>query len=193
MVKIKTAQSIKNRKSPFDIIYTPKPVALKMIDMCDLKEGDTILDPSYGGGVFYDNLPEYVNKEWCEIEKGKDFFEYDKKVDCIIGNPPYSLWNQWLQHTMNLTDKFCYIFGNLNFTDKRIRNIIDNGYGITKFHLLKIDWWFSPSYLVVFEKNKPSIMSVEPNIILCDICNLRCKRGRNGNNHNECTNNINTV
>lgn len=188
-MKIKTAKSIQNRNSSFDIVYTPKPVALKMIDMCDLKEGDIVLDPSYGGGIFYDNLPEYVNKEWCEIEKGKDFFEYDKRVDCVIGNPPYSLWNKWLDHTMKITDKFCYIFGNLNFTDKRVRNIIDNGYGITKFHLVKIDWWFSPSYLVVFEKNKPSIISVEPNHILCDFCNLsRCKRGRNGNNHNECTN-----
>ena len=189
----KLIRDIKCRKNAFDKIYTPKPVALKMIDMCDLKEGDTVLDPSYGGGVFYDNLPEYVNKEWCEIDKGKDFFEYDKKVDCIIGNPPYSIWSKWLEHTMKLTNKFCYIFGNLNFTDKRVRDIIDNGYGITKFHLIKIDWWFSPSYIVVFEKNKPSIISVESKVVLCDICNGRCKRGRNGNSHNDCTNHINTV
>ena len=189
----KLSRGIKSRKTAFDAIYKPKSVALKMIDMCDLKEGDTVLDPSYGGGIFYDNLPEYVNKEWCEIDKGKDFFEYDKKVDCIIGNPPYSLWNKWLDHTIKLTDKFCYIFGNLNFTDKRIREIIDKGYGITKFHLLKIDWWFSPSYLVVFEKNKPSIITIEPNRVFCEICNKRCKRGLNGNSPNECTNQINSV
>tara|TARA_Y100000389_G_scaffold202052_1_gene246357 strand:- start:171 stop:749 length:579 start_codon:yes stop_codon:yes gene_type:complete len=192
-MKNKIGNAIQQRKTANDKIYTPKTVALKMIDMCDLKEDDTVLDPSYGGGVFYDNLPEYVNKEWCEIEKGKDFFEYDKKVDCIIGNPPYSLWNKWLEHTMKLTDKFCYIFGILNLTDKRVRKIIDNGYGITKMHLLYVDWWFGPSYLVVFQKNKPSIMSVEPNRVLCDICNRRCKRGLNGNNPNECTNHINTV
>ena len=33
-------------------------------------------------------------------------------------------------------------------------------------------------------------MSVEPNRVLCDICNGRCKRGLNGNSPNECTNNI---
>lgn len=182
----KTNRNIKNRKSPFDIIYTPKPVALKMIEMCELKEGDSVLDPSYGGGVFYNNLPDYVDKSFCEIEMDLDFFDYNDKVDCIIGNPPYSLWTKWIEHTMKITDKFCYIFGNLNFTDKRARDIFKNGYGITKFHLLKIDWWFSPSYLVVFEKNKASIITVEEHCVLCDICNGRCKRGRNGNSHNEC-------
>ena len=185
----KLSRGIKSRKSPFDEIYTPKPVALRMIEMCDLKEGDLVLDPSYGEGVFYNNLPDYVSKEWCEIEKGIDFFEYNKKVDCIVGNPPYSIWTKWLKHTITLTDKFCYIFGNLNFTDKRVKDIMNKGYGITKFHLVKIDWWFSPSYLVVFEKNKPSIISVEPNCVLCDICHGRCKRGRNGNGHNVCAEN----
>lgn len=183
----KLNRDIKSRKSPFDKIYTPKPVALKMIEMCNLKQGDLVLDPSYGEGVFYDNLPDYVNKEWCEIDKGVDFFEYNKKVDCIVGNPPYSIWDKWLRHTMTLTDKFCYIFGILNFTDKRVNDIMNNGYGITKFHLVKIDWWFSPSFLVVFEKNKQSIISVEPNRIFCDICNSKCKRGLNGNGHNVCT------
>lgn len=188
-MKNKIGVAIKQRQKANDVIYTPKPVAIKMIEMCDLKEGDSVLDPSYGGGVFYDNLPEYVNKDWCEIEKGKDFFEYDKKVDCIIGNPPYSLWNKWLEHTMKLTDKFCYIFGILNLTPMRVRKIIENGYGITKIHLLEVDWWFGNSFIILFEKNKPSIMSVESNKIFCDICNnKRCKRGRNGNGSNECTN-----
>ena len=188
-MKNKICAGIIQRKQANDKIYTPKPVALKMIEMCDLKEGDLVLDPSYGEGVFYNNLPEYVNKEWCEIDKGVDFFEYNKKVNCIIGNPPYSLWNKWLEHTMKLTDKFCYILGILNMTDKRVNDIMNKGYGITKMHLLYIDWWFGPSYLVVFEKNKPSIISVEPKRILCDICNNRCKRGRNGNGYNVCTEN----
>ena len=187
-MKNKIGNDVKWRKKANDKIYTPKPVALKMIEMCDLKEGDLVLDPSYGGGVFYDNLPEYVNKYWCEIEKGKDFFEYDKRVDCIIGNPPYSLWDKWLEHTVKIADKFCYIFGILNLTNIRLRKIIDNGYGITKIHLINIDWWFGHYYLIVFEKNKPSIMSVEPTKILCDICGEKCNRGRAGNSFNQCTN-----
>tara|TARA_R110000803_G_scaffold38578_3_gene83491 strand:- start:1538 stop:2104 length:567 start_codon:yes stop_codon:yes gene_type:complete len=186
-MKNKIGNDIKNRKESNDKIYTPKPVALRMIEMCELKEGDTVLDPSYGGGVFYDNLPEFVDKDYCEIEQDKDFFDYNNRVDCIVGNPPYSLWNKWLDHTMKITDKFCYVFGILNLTDVRLRKIIDNGYGITKIHLLYVDWWFGPSYLILFEKNKPSIMSVEPIRVICDICGTKCRRGRSGNSFNECT------
>jgi hypothetical protein len=183
----KNGRKLKNNSN--DIIYTPKPVALKMIDMCDIKDNMTVLDPSKGGGIFFDNLPK-CNKEYCEITEDKDFFKCEKKYDLIIGNPPYSLWNEWIHHTMKLTNKFCYILGSFNFTDKRIRDIINNGYGITKFHLVKIDWWYSPSYLVLFEKNKPSIITVEEKRILCDICNSGCKRGRAGHKMNECTKNI---
>ena len=184
----KTGRVLKT--SPNDVIYTPKPVALKMMEMCKITPDMTVLDCSKGGGVFYDNLP-VCKKDWCEITDGKDFFEYSERVDLIIGNPPFSLWNKWIQKTMELTDKFCYIMGCFNFTDKRLRDIISKGFGITKLHLLKIDWWFSPSYLVVFEKGKDSIISVEKTAIYCDICNSttskECKRGRNGNGMNNCS------
>ena len=120
----------------------------------------------------------------------KDFFNYHNKVDLVIGNPPYSIWDKWIKHTMTITDKFCYIMGCLNFTDKRVRDIINNGYGLTKFHILKVDWWFSPSYICIFEKNKPSIISVSDKRVLYDICDSRCKRGR-CNGMNDCTKNNN--
>ena len=57
-----------------DIIYTPKPVALIMIKLCKIKSGSKVLDPSKGGGVFYDNLPTNCIKDYCEISENKDFF-----------------------------------------------------------------------------------------------------------------------
>jgi len=190
----KIGHTIKSRKSPNDKIYTPKPVAIKMIEMCEIKKGDKVLDPSKGGGVFYNNFPTYCIKDYCEIEEQKDFFNYNNKVDCVIGNPPYSLWTNWIDHTMEITNKFCYIFGIMNLTDTRLKHIIDKGFGITKIHILKIDWWFGHQYLILFEKDKPSIMTVEDMRIFCDICNnkpKKCKRGNKGINPNLCSNNIN--
>jgi hypothetical protein len=181
----KTANKIRQKSSKNDIYYTPLPVAKKMIDMCNITSEMKVLDPCFGAGVFYDNLPE-CKKEWCEIEKGKDFFDETEKYDLIIGNPPYSLWDKWLDKTMELTDKFCYIFGTLNLTTLRLNKILNKGYAITHFHLLNIDWWFSQSFLVVFEKNKSSIISVEPKVVHCEKCNKRCGRGRNGNDVNTC-------
>ena len=148
-------KNIKNREKPNDKFYTPEPVAIKMINMCNILDGESVLDPSKGKGVFYNNFPLNCNKSYCEIEEDLDFFNFNNRVDWVIGNPPYSLWSKWLEHTMKITDKFCYIFGGFNFTDTRIRSILNNGYGITAFHLLKIDWWLSSSFVVVFEKNKP--------------------------------------
>ena len=182
------AKTIRARKTANDVIYTPKSVALLMIEMCDIKEGHIVLDPSKGGGIFYNNLPDNCIKDYCEITENKDFFEYKQRVDLIIGNPPYSLWSKWLEHTMTITDKFCYIFGGWNFTDTRLRDILDNGFGLIKFHLLKVDWWFGHSFICIFEKNKPSIISVSNKRIYCDICNNRCKRGRGGRGMNECSN-----
>jgi len=167
-----------------DKIYTPIQVALKMIEMCEITPEMKVLDCCKGGGVFYDNLPP-CKKEYCEIDENIDFFENKNKYDLIIGNPPYSLWDEWVDHTMEMTDKFCYIFGTFNLTEKRMGHILRNNFGITKFHLTKIDWWFSPSFVAVFERNKPSIMSVEYNRILCE-CGKRCKRGQKGADPNVC-------
>jgi len=184
----KTRANNRTNAKANDTIYTPKPVAERMIEMCGITSNMTVLDCSRGGGVFYDNLPE-CKKSYCEITEGFDFFEWREPVDLIIGNPPYSLWDKWIDHTLTLTNKFCYIFGTSNLTEVRMRRIMNAGFGITRFCLLKVDWWFSPSFLIVFEKGQPNIIDVITDKIYCDICSgggRSCGRGRNGKSPNEC-------
>lgn len=181
-MKNTTTQICRQRKN--DVIYTPRPVALKMIEMCDITPDMKVLDPCRGGGVFYDNLLP-CDKHWCEITDGKDFFSETERYDLIIGNPPYSLWTKWLEHTIKLTDKFCYLFGIMNFTPFRLANLYAAGFGITKFCIVAVDAWMSSSYMVIFEKNKPSILDVMPRVF-CDTCGKRCLRGQKGNSMNEC-------
>ena len=138
----KIGNSIKSRTNPNDKIFTPKPLAVDMIRMCEIKAGERVLDPSKGEGVFYDNLPTECKTDWCEIEEGKDFFSYDKEVDVIVGNPPYSLWNKWLEKTLELKpQRFCYLFGVMNLTPKRLQIIREAGYGISKIQFTTVDWW----------------------------------------------------
>jgi len=183
----KIGNGIKLRQKPNDIIFTPKPVAELMIKMCNIKPTDKVLDPSKGGGVFYDNFPE-CNKDWCEITEDKDFFKYDKPVDIICGNPPYSIWNKWLDKTMELTDKFCYIFGVMNLSSPRLQRIYEKGYVIKQFHIIKVDYWFSQSFLVLFEKGEPceSIIDFTGKTFMCDICGKRCGRGQKDKSFNKC-------
>jgi hypothetical protein len=175
--------NMKARKN--DLVYTPLPVVKMAIEMCDITPEMTVLDPCRGAGVFYNNLPE-CKKDWCEITENVDFFERTERVDLIIGNPPFSIWNKWLEKTISLTDKFCYIMGVMNLTVARLNKLYKAGYGITRYKLIKIDWWFCNTIIVLFEKNKPSIIEIGPELIYCDICNMRCKRGRGGRPLNEC-------
>jgi len=90
-----------------DKVYTPSNIAKAIIDEFDLT--GKVLDPFRGKGAFYDNLPGTVNKDWCELDEGKDFFSYNEKVDWVISNPPYSIFGQVLDHTMELTDNIVYL------------------------------------------------------------------------------------
>ncbi len=184
----KVGRSIKSRKVANDRIYTPEKVAKMMIDMCEIKKDDKVLDPSRGGGVFYNNFPE-CHKDWCEIDEGKDFFKYDKEVDTIAGNPPYSLWTKWIRKTIELNPKkICYIFNIGNLTPSRVGELEKAGYGIKKIILLKIDYWFSSSFLVLFEKDyKSENFNVYKPLIYCETCGKRCDRGRKGKSYNKCS------
>ena len=91
----KLMSSIKNRKISNDKIYTPPKIVDIMIDFCGYKEGDNVLEPAKGLGAIYDKLKS--PKDYCEIEEGKDYFDYNKKVEWIITNPPYSLIDNFLK------------------------------------------------------------------------------------------------
>ena len=172
----KAYQNKKTKKN--DVIHTPKKIALLMIEMCDIKEGQTILDPCAGfNKIFYNNLPIRSVNDYCEITEGIDFFDYNKQVDTIIGNPPYSLWDKWIEKTISLKPlKFAYVFGQLNFTTVRLNKIKAAGYGITAMHIFKCTFWFGDSFAVLFEKDKRSILTIEPSTLKCENCGKRCKR-----------------
>lgn len=107
-----------------DIVYTPDVVAKRIIDF--LKPSGACLDPCRGGGAFHKHLPA---ADYCEITEGKDFFEYHKKVDWIIGNPPYSNFTHFLSHSFAIAANVSYLVPvNKVFGSQGIMNLI-NEYG----------------------------------------------------------------
>lgn len=63
---------------PNDKVLTPTNISKMVIDLFEID--GIILDAFMGTGSFYNQYPSHLQKEWCEIDKGKDFFEYDKKL-----------------------------------------------------------------------------------------------------------------
>lgn len=93
--------------APSDVVYTPVETAADIV--AHFAPTGLCLDPCYGDGAFYRAFPAGVEKDWCEIERGRDFFHYRRPVDWIIGNPPYSILRPWLQHSFSLADDIVYL------------------------------------------------------------------------------------
>lgn len=65
----------KGRKG--DRVYTPSWCAADMVD--HFKPSGRVLEPCRGDGAIYDRLPS--GALWCEIDEGKDFFQWTDSID----------------------------------------------------------------------------------------------------------------
>lgn len=88
-----------------DVVYTPSKLAADMIEF--FAPSGKCLDPCSGDGAFYDLLPN--GSDWCEIERGRDFYAWTDRVDWIMGNPPYSHLLAWLRHSFDVADNVVYL------------------------------------------------------------------------------------
>jgi len=83
-----------------DVVFTPDWLAKQICKMFPIK--GVVLEPCKGEGAFLNHLP--VGTEWCEIADGINYYDYNKKVDWIVTNPPYSDYNRFLEHSFELSD-----------------------------------------------------------------------------------------
>ena len=157
-MSVKTCNNIQSRQKPNDKIYTPDLVVDLMLEFCDYKEGQNVLECCKGKGAIYNKLKE--PKSYCEIDEDIDFFLEKGFYDICISNPPYSILDKWLQHTYKVCNKFCYIIGHYSLTPKRIETMNNNNFYITKMLLTKIPSWFQRSYIIVAEKKESNNNSI---------------------------------
>jgi hypothetical protein len=78
-------------KATYDFHQTPVALAKDLMAFVPLVEGDRVIEPFKGEGAFYNNFPAYVNKDWAELEQGKDYRELTGEYDWVITNPPFKL------------------------------------------------------------------------------------------------------
>ena len=153
---------IKQKKIPNDVFITPLLLSKKAIDMIEYNKNDIWYDPFKATGSYYNQFPNN-NKVYTEITENKDFFEFNDKIDIICSNPPYSLINKVLEHCVKLNPKIInLLLGIINLSPRRIQYMNDNGYYLTKLHLVNVRGWFACNVVVQFEKD------IDKNIISFD-------------------------
>lgn len=133
-----------------DVVQTPKELCWDLIK--HFKPYGIVLEPCEGKGHFTKSLITYMDVfdkinevKTCEISKGKDFFDFEEKVDWIITNPPWSQIRKFLQHSMKLSDNVCFLFTiNHLWTKARLRDIKEANFGIKEICLFDTPKSFPP-------------------------------------------------
>ena len=131
------SHKIKSRDAPRDIFITPPLLAKLNIDMIEWREGEIWLDS-------------------CKNN------EYDGEPDIIIQNPPYSNLDEWIKKNIELNPRIIsLLIGVNNLTTRRLEWLYEAGYGLVKMRMLKVWRWFGMSYILVFERGKPSVLDID--------------------------------
>lgn len=127
-----TSTLSKGSKNNFnDVIYTPEEYVIEIMEWLKphIKPDHILFDAFAGKKVFYNNYPKENKKYYCEIEEGKDFFKFNKKVDWIITNPPYSKFTDILEKSFEIADNVVYLIphNKIYVSEKRLNMVEEFG------------------------------------------------------------------
>ena len=116
----------------------------------------SVLDAGSGKNKVWFNQLKGEKYE-CEIDDGVDFFEWDKKVDWVVGNPPYhESWKFTEQALKVATKGIAWLLNNqaLNshFTPRRLSRMSELGWHYTKMIVVADKRWFGRYYYLILEK-----------------------------------------
>lgn len=147
--------------------YTDTEMAKWLIkNHTQLKLNDLVLDACKGGGAFYDNLPSLVRKDWCEIDLGRDFLKYNKKVDVCLSSPPFvprKLFWDFMVKAMDITRRNIYWLINMSslntFTPRRLEMMEEKKWFIQKLTVVLDKRWFGRYVWVQFGRENTGMFS----------------------------------
>ena len=137
--------SRRNESKAGDVVMTPLWFAKQIIDYFPLQ--GVVLDPCRGvSRAFYDQYPDHVQKDWCEILEDRNFFDWKVTVDWVIGNPPWSghAFTAFMSHAMKVADNVVLLIPSAMglTTKKRIRVTELHGHGLKEivFYEWPVEW-----------------------------------------------------
>ena len=88
-----------------ELHYTKEEMVKDLLKLIKFNEDDIVLDAGSGlNKVWYKNI-NVENKYECELEEGNDFYDWYKKVDWVVGNPPYSHAKDFLLKASEISNK----------------------------------------------------------------------------------------
>ena len=141
--------------------YTNEQMVKDLIKITPFRIKDTILDAGSGDKVWYNNLKG--KKYECELDRGCDFYKWDKKVDWVIGNPPFDQQKLFLFKASEIAKVGIAFLGNINFwnglTPLRLERVKEKGFYLNKIRIVSDKRWFGRYYYLIFTKKENNFIS----------------------------------
>ena len=159
---------MKKEKLP-EFYYTNEQMVKDLLAITSIH--GSVLDAGSGKNkVWFNNLQG--EKYECEIEDGCDFYKWDKKVDWIVGNPPFRdkkegqnqipLWVEKASETAQKGIAFLINHKVINFlTPRRLEKLKEKGFYLQKIHIISDKRWFGRYYYLIFTKEPNKFLGWE--------------------------------
>lgn len=149
--------------------YTNIEMAKYLISLINFKDGDIVIEPCKGGGAFYDNLPNNIIKKYCEINEGKDYLEFNERVDITLSNPPFvprKLFWEFMKKAMTTTNREIWWLINMRslevFTGKRLKEMNELKWFMNSMHITGDKRWRGRYVWCKFTKIDNNFLSSSP-------------------------------
>ena len=150
---------------------TPKELAKDLIPFVPLAESDRVIEPFKGEGAFYDNFPTFVNKDWAELEQGRDYRELTGEYDWVITNPPFrletdgkrvnSFWFLIDYYTQRAKKGIAFLGNDSCFstlTPRRQAILKERGWRMTKVVVCSVKKWRGRYFFFILQKEGQGFM-----------------------------------
>lgn len=148
---------------------TPPLLAKDLLASLDLPAGLNLLEPFKGEGAFYDQFPENCDKDYAEIEEGRDYKTTNYKfcrIDWVITNPPYRITDDKDKNVnafYNLLEYYSAIASTgiaflsndkcfSTLTPVRLKGLRERGWYLTKVLVCAVKKWRGRYFWIVFTR-----------------------------------------
>ena len=122
-----------------DRIYTPNRLADAIVK--HIRPDGKCFDPCAGQGAFIRAFRNFGNPiQWCEIDKGRDFFHCTySDSSWLITNPPFSKITKFLKHAIELGIPNIALLCTINafWMNGKLNLLQVNGYQITELVIVE--------------------------------------------------------
>lgn len=147
-----------------DFYYTSDTMVKYLLGLTPIR--GSVLDAGSGRNkVWFNNLSG--EKYECEIEDGNNYYGWNKKVDWVVGNPPWrhngknQVW-LWIKKASEISnDGFAFLLNHKVFntiTPTRLQKLQDKGFYLQNIVVVSDKRWFGRYYYLIFSQRKTSFL-----------------------------------